>query len=237
MVKIDRLNLIKERVEYLEKVKREGIKLKKRYEINELVYSPDHKRYGRILKDTKDFFAIDVNPEIVYIQRHENWSTNQIGFLKKNYRKMSTNELSVHLGLSRKEIESKMSSERLLRKRFDWTSKRDKFLLKSRCLTNKEIAKKLGTTEASVKGRLRRLRAMGKNIKPRKSFSRWTPDKDKVLLENSGLTHKIIAEKLSTSVSSIKGRLRVLREQGIIERKRNVVKKNTPTSPSLSTKK
>ncbi len=177
-----RLALIKERCTHLEKVKKEGLILSKSYDINQIVFSHEHNQYGRILKITKDLLAVDYNPKIIYYQRNNDWTEKQLLFLKENFRRMSNVELTEHLDKTIKEIDIRMDIENLKR-RFVWTKERDEMLLKLQELSNKDIAAKLNTTVASVKGRLRRLKAKGMKIKPRRKKSivtnEVTPEENK----------------------------------------------------------
>jgi biotin operon repressor len=217
-MKEQRLALIKERVAYLEKVKKEGLNLSKRYKVSEIIYYPEQNQFGRILKDTKDFFAVDFNPEIVYFRRKNGWTDDQLKFLKENYRKMNNQSLSEYLGFTKEEINQKLKEENLKRV-FTWTSKKDEILLKSQNLSNKEIAEKIGTTVASVKGRLRRLRAKGINIRFRRRCFTWTKSKDDILIKNHDKPLNDLANMLNTSLSSIKNRYKILEEQGLIPEK------------------
>jgi len=214
-MKEERLTLIKERVAYLEKIKKEGIDFSRRYKVNEIVYCPEQNQFGRVFKDTEDFFAVDFDPEIVYFRRKDGWTEDQLNFLRKNYRKLSGEALSERLGFTQDEIEERLNKENLKR-RFVWTGQRDEMLLKLQRLSNKEIAEKLGTTVASVKGRLRRLRAKGVNIKFRRRCFTWTKSKDHILLSNRQKTPEELADMLNTSVSSVKSRIRILQEQSKI---------------------
>lgn len=199
----------------LEKIKKEGLNLSKRYKVREIVYYPEQKQYGRILIDTEEFIAVDFNPEIVYFRRKDDWTKDQLEFLKENFKKMTNKTLSEYLGFTIDEIEERLTKENLKR-RFIWTSQRDETLLKSQNLSNKEIAEKLGTTVASVKGRLRRLRAKGKNIKFRRRCFTWTKSKDDILVKNHNKSLKELADMLNTSESSLENRLQLLRKQGLI---------------------
>ena len=64
-------------------VKKEGLNLSKRYKVREIIYYPEQNQYGRIIKDTKDFFAVDFNPEVVYFRRNDDWTIDQLKFLKE----------------------------------------------------------------------------------------------------------------------------------------------------------
>jgi len=218
-MKAQRLTLIKERIARLEKIKKEGLNLSKRYKVREIVYYPEQNQYGRILIDTEEFIAIDFNPEIVYFRRKDDWTNDQLKFLRENYKKMSNKVLSEYLGFTKDEIEERLTKENLKR-RFVWTSQKDEILLKSQNLSNKEIANKLGTTVASVKGRLRRLRAKGENIKFRRRCFNWTKSKDEILVKNKDKSLDELAEILNTSLKSVKERFLMLQTQGSIPKKK-----------------
>jgi predicted transcriptional regulator len=214
-----RLNLIKERVENLEKIKKEGINLSKRYKLKEIVYYPEQSQYGRIVIDTEEFIAVDFNPQIVYFRRKDEWTEDQLKFLRENYKKLSNQTLSEYIGFMKEKIEEQLSKENLKR-RFVWTTEKDDFLLKSKDISNQEIAEKLNTTIASVKGRLRRLRANGINIKFRKRCFTWTKSKDEILIKNQGKTIAELADMLNTSESLIEERFAILKEKTLISKKK-----------------
>jgi biotin operon repressor len=220
-MKTQRLTLIKERMARLEKIKKEGLDLSKRYKIREIVYYPEQNQYGRILIDTEEFIAVDFKPEVVYFRRKDDWTNDQLKFLKENFMKMNTQKMSGYLGFTSGEIEEKAVKENL-KKRLVWTSQQDEILLQSQNLSNVEIADKLGTTVASIKGRLRRLRIKGENIKYRRKGFAWTKSKDKILIKNYKKSYNELASMLNTSFRSIKQRFLMLQEQGSIPQDSNL---------------
>ncbi|MBU1628089.1 sigma-70 region 4 domain-containing protein, partial [bacterium] len=116
----------------------------------------------------------------------------------------------------RKSKKKEKAINKNLNKRFVWTPEKDEFLLKSYSFSNKEIAEKLQTSVASVKGRLRRLRAKGSNIKFKNRCFTWTKSKDDILIKNYRKSTNELADLLNTSVSLIENRLLELSKQGLI---------------------
>lgn len=214
-MKSDRILLIKRRAKRLERLKRLGIQMKKKYRENDIVYCKERGKYGRIIRDEDHALFVDFNGYKTIYFRDPGWSDEKEEFLCKNYGLMSNKALSVHLGCSIKVIEKKLNKLKL-RRRFTWTPERDEYLIKNIDKPNKILAEELGTTIASVKGRLHRLKVTGRVEQKRWKVFRWTKENDQFLLDNLDKTHAWIAKQFGISVGSVKQRLQKLKKEKIL---------------------
>jgi len=183
--------------------------------LNSIVYYPDHNQFGRVINDTSDYIAINFDSEVIYFRRNEDWTEDQLKYLRENYKNTTNKALAKHLDFTCEEVEEKLKKENLKR-RFQWNKQRDEILVKSQNMTNHELAEKLGTSIASIKGRLRRLRSKGVDIKFRKRSFTWTKTRDEILIKNHKKKSVNIAEMLNTSEDSVRERIRLLINQGFL---------------------
>ncbi|OGL43180.1 MAG: hypothetical protein A2161_09025 [Candidatus Schekmanbacteria bacterium RBG_13_48_7] len=218
-MKSDRILLIKRRAKRLERLKRVGIQMKKKYRENDIVYCKERGKYGRIIRDDDYAILVDFDGDKTTYFRDSGWNAEKEEFLSKHFGLMSNKVLSMHLGCSVKVIEKKLSKLRLKR-RFTWTDDKDEYLIKNINRPNKLLADELGTTIASVKGRLHRLKINGQVSQKRWLVFRWTEQNDKFLLDNLQKPHAWVAQHFGITIGAVKGRIQKLKKEGVLPQRR-----------------
>lgn len=208
-LKEDRLKLLKKSATKLKQKKREGLDLSKKYKAGEVVFSKGHDLFGRITSVTETRMMID-------------FGTEKRGFTRRY--KEEKKVAAPSFGRTAEETETVTDAE-LDDNRIKWDDEKDEFIRDNIDKSNQWLAKELGTTVASVKGRTHRLKSTGFiDSKQRRNFV-WTEENDQFLLEHLEESNKWLAEELGTTVGSVKGRIRRLRDRGVITRGDRTAKK------------
>ncbi|MFC1849903.1 hypothetical protein ACFL27_06810 [candidate division CSSED10-310 bacterium] len=211
-----RIQLIRETVENLNNVKKDGLDLLKDYEAKTLIYDKKRCKFGRVIINTKHYFTVKFKSDYITYFRKSGWKPGKEKFLEDNFRKMTNKELAKVLTCSEKIIEKKLSKLNLKRN-FEWDEEKDQFLIKNIDRPNQWLADQLNTTLSSIKGRIYRLKtkgcipASGKRV-----VFHWSQEADDFLLGNLDRSNQWLADHFEIKVSSIKSRLRKLREMGLI---------------------
>lgn len=210
--KEDRLKMIKKSAIRLRQKKREGLDLTKNYNLGEVVYSKAQDRFGKITHLDEEFIHVNFgNEEMLFNRFAEEDIAPEVP--KKKSRKSSASSSSEkrQRRVVIREIDNDAS-------RFKWTQERDEFIRENLDKSNQWLAEQLSTTVASVKGRTHRLKENGFIPTDQRRNFVWNDERDAYLLEHIEKPNKWLADQLYTSVGSVKGRIRRLRERGEIPR-------------------
>ncbi len=209
----DRLKKIKERARNIRTAKRTGINFLKIYQPGDIVYIKEYNKLGKVLEDQLSAIKIDFDGVVKMLDRSQFWGKERDDYLRNHYQTNSNQQLAEALNTDPKLIQWRLKALKL-RRLCAWDEKKDRFIKENLHLTNAELAEKLGTTIASIKGRIHRLKSIGYiKQKNRRKFV-WTKERDRYLVENIKKPKRVIAEELGTSYGSVKGRIRRLRKNG-----------------------
>jgi len=225
---LNRLQLIRSTVKFLNDIKQRGIDLGTDYSQNDLIYDKSRQTFGRIVVSNKYYFSASFNDELVTYFRKQDWKSGKEQFLIEHYMTLTNKDLAKVLHCSEKIIEKKLSKLNLKRN-FEWDNQKDEFLLCNLDKSYQWLADKLNTSVSSIKGRIYRLKAKG-SLDPavKKETHTWTAEEDRFILANLNKSNQWFADFFQLKLSCIKSRLRKLRENGLIseQRKRGKKRKN-----------
>lgn len=211
-----RLQIIKQKAEFLRNVRDTGIDLQRQYKPGSLVYEDGNGRFGHVVCNCKYYITVEFPNAKMTFFRKPGWRPCKEQYLRDNFRLMSNKDLAKVLDCSEKIIEKKLSKLKLKRN-FIWDDSKDAFLIAHLSKPNQWLSQSLGTTVSSIKGRVFRLKSQGKILQEEKPVVyTWTDEADCFLRDNLHLSNSALAKHLSIPLTLVKSRLRRLRNTGFI---------------------
>jgi hypothetical protein len=211
----ERLKLLKKSAQKLRQKKREGFDPQREYEIGEILYSKAEDRFGRVVECRRDRFLVDFGTKTSVLRRTIKTEESS---QQEAISTTETDDAGAIVVYEYPESELGTVDESGDDVRFKWTPEKDCFIRDNLNRSNQWLAEKLQTTVASVKGRTHRLKESGFiDANTCRNFV-WEEDQDQFLVAHIHESNRWLAEQLDTTVGSVKGRIRRLRERGVIVR-------------------
>ncbi|MBN2382930.1 hypothetical protein JXQ70_08615 [bacterium] len=220
-----RIQFIRNVVGNLNAIKSRGIDLNCDYSTDELIYDTDLKRFGRITEANRYYFTVMYEDTQITYFRKQGWKPCKEKFLQDHFMTMTNRDLALVLQCTEKIVEKKLCRMHLKRN-FEWDASKDTFLIRNIDKTNQWLAAKLKTTVSSIKGRIYRLKTKG--VLPathKKTIRVWLEEDDQYIRDHLDKSNQWLADHFDVKVSSIKSRIRKLRENGSISERRKRGKK------------